>query len=966
MAALEERGRIVLTAPTGSGKSTLLPPAMARQWGLVWVLEPRRVVARALASFVARQWPTKLGDEVGYLVRFDQRADRGSRLVYMTPGVFLRLVGENPRLEGIAGVVIDEFHERDILNDVALAILVRLIRRDRPDLRVAVMSATLDAARIASYLDAIWVDAGAASVRETEDGEKVFNGRCWVEIRYRPGASIPDILREIAALEERLPPDQRGGAVLIFQPGKAEIAACRAEVERTWPDAWVCPLHAEMDPAEQDRAFRPAPPGRRKVVIATNVAETGITVPDVVYVIDTGTERIPVYDPQHGFSALRIVPISRASAAQRAGRAGRVRDGVVFRLWSREDHLRRPESRLPEIRRADLAGIILQLRELGVDLSSLELPDPPDPERVREAEETLRLLGALDPEGRLTPVGRRMARLPLEPHLARAVVEAEGYGPEVVDRVIRAVAAFHAGRIFLRPEGKEEQAREAQRAFRECAARQGSDLAAFGAALEAYLQDRRTADRAFLSRRALEEAAMAADQIRGLIRRPRSRWDENGNGDEAGGDPVFSPGAIPAADGPDAAFRRALAAGMADRLYVRTYGREYLPLLREGPSAVLDKESAVQDQLPELVVAAEVREVPTRRGGRLYLLVGVTRISPEEALGLIPEPLREIRTENARYDPARDRVVAVRVVIVRTTGRSFEMPVVLEGGPEAARELARVVIDGAVPWTLREWSERARDLDRRLREAQALLRRDPARLNLAIYLPNRVRDALARRLEGARGLGEADPSAADPDDLLAEVLGQDYDRLAQEIRDRFPDRLEIRGATARVEYGPGAVVLEIPPEGLLRLREEDLPDLGRPIYFRVDGVLFSGLRDARLAAARKAIFSGRPVLPDDLDRLPEPGTPLVLPGEEEPVGFLALTGDGLALAASPEEAIRKTWRAIADELACQVLEAFPGVWIPEETLEEEALRLLEGRSLREIQGEWEALISRLRDRLGLG
>ncbi|MDW8069828.1 MAG: helicase-related protein, partial [Anaerolineae bacterium] len=334
------------------------------------VTEPRRVAALSLAHFLAARLGQKVGHEVGFQVRFERWP--GTRLTFMTPGVFLAHLRMRREIPGVDVVVVDEFHERDALTDAVLALLREQRRQGR--LRVVVMSATLEASRVASYLDAIHIDFGASSVRESPDGEVLNNGRYEVHILYRPNADLPQILREISEKEEKKDPRFPGGGTLVFLPGKREIEEAARQVRAAWPEAVILPLHSECSEEEIRAALNP-PQGRRWVVLATNVAETSLTIPDVRYVVDTGVEKVQVWDPRTGAGSLRPVPISRSSAAQRAGRAGRTGPGVVFRMWSREDHARRPEFRPPEILREDLGHLTLQLLDMGIRPSSLEWLD---------------------------------------------------------------------------------------------------------------------------------------------------------------------------------------------------------------------------------------------------------------------------------------------------------------------------------------------------------------------------------------------------------------------------------------------------------------------------------------------------------------------------------------------------------------------------------------------------------------
>ena len=417
-ARLREAGAVVLRAPTGAGKTTRVPPAILSAGlagdGLVLVLEPRRVAARAAARRMAAEHGTPLGEVFGYQVRFDRKAGPRTRVLVVTPGVLLRMLHDDPFLERVGAVVFDEFHERGMESDLALG-MVRLIRKTvRPDLRAVVMSATIEAGPVAAYL-------GDCPTVASE-------GRTFpVEIRYRPRR--PEVpLPEATAAAVRQALGETDGDVLVFLPGLREIRQTADELESIAADAGlaVLPLHGDLPPEQQDRALQRL--DRRKVVLATNVAETSVTVEGVTAVLDTGLAHQLEFDPAVGMDRLRLVPISRAAADQRAGRAGRTRPGVCVRLWDEPGHRARPEQTEPEIRRIDLAPAVLQLFTLGeTDVARFPWLEPPRPEAVTQAVDLLTRLGTVA-NGVLTDMGRVLARLPIHPRLGRLLVEGARLG----------------------------------------------------------------------------------------------------------------------------------------------------------------------------------------------------------------------------------------------------------------------------------------------------------------------------------------------------------------------------------------------------------------------------------------------------------------------------------------------------------------------------------------------------------
>jgi ATP-dependent helicase HrpB len=410
VARLRAAENLVLEAPPGAGKTTRVPPALlALSDREVLVLEPRRLAARLAARFVAAERGEPVGATVGYQVRFEEVAGPRTRLRFLTEGVLTRRLLSDPTLTHVAAVVLDEFHERHLEGDLALALLRRLQRTERPDLRLLIMSATLDAAPIAQFL-------GGARVMRSE-------GRQYpLEIEYTPHSPAP-LEEQVAAALERLAARGLAGHVLVFLPGAAEIrrvqAACAPFARR---NGWLLlPLHGDQSPEEQDRAVGPSE--QRKVILSTNVAESSITIEGVGAVIDSGLARVASHSPWSGLPTLQVARISQASAKQRAGRAGRTGPGRVLRLYPVEDLARRPAHDTPEIARADLAPAALLLHAMGMDgLGALTWLDPPPAAAVERAENLLHRLGAFG------PLGQEMARYPLHPRLARLIVEARRRG----------------------------------------------------------------------------------------------------------------------------------------------------------------------------------------------------------------------------------------------------------------------------------------------------------------------------------------------------------------------------------------------------------------------------------------------------------------------------------------------------------------------------------------------------------
>ncbi|TGQ06648.1 ATP-dependent helicase HrpB [Mesorhizobium sp. M2E.F.Ca.ET.219.01.1.1] len=418
--ALARRNGAVLVAPPGAGKTTLVPLALLdAPWlgqGRIVLLEPRRLAARAAARRMAELLGEEPGGTVGYAMRMENRTSARTRILVVTEGVLSRMILDDPELPGVSAVIFDEFHERSLDGDFGLALALDVQGALRPDLRLLVMSATLDGARVAKLL-------AEAPVIESE-------GRAFpVEIRYdeRPaGTAIEDAMAK--AVRTALASEQ--GSVLAFLPGQREIERTAERlVGNVAADTDIVPLYGQLDNRAQDQAIRPAPAGRRKVVLATSIAETSITIDGVRVVIDSGLSRLPRYEPASGLTRLETVRVSRASADQRAGRAGRTQAGVAVRLWRAEQTASLPAFTPPEILEADLSGLLLDCAAFGVaDPSSLSFLDPPPAPALNEARVLLKALHAIDEAGRLTEAGAAMRKLALPVRLAHMVAEAAKTG----------------------------------------------------------------------------------------------------------------------------------------------------------------------------------------------------------------------------------------------------------------------------------------------------------------------------------------------------------------------------------------------------------------------------------------------------------------------------------------------------------------------------------------------------------
>ncbi|TVR48816.1 MAG: ATP-dependent helicase HrpB [Puniceicoccaceae bacterium] len=630
VAALHVCPRVILRAPTGSGKTTRVPQMLLRhgflEAGQAVVLQPRRLATRLLAARVAAELDSPLGETVGYQVSLDARVGPRTRIRFVTEGVLLRQLIGDPGLHGVSVVIFDEFHERHLYGDLSLGRLLQVQRDRRPDLRLIVMSATLQTDPLAALL-------GDCRLLSSE-------GRTFpVATRYLPRNYDPEKkpVWEVAAdaVEEGLR-DGANGRSLVFMAGAHEIARTLEALGRRplARDRECLPLHGELSAAEQDRAASAGGDDGR-IIVATNVAETSLTIDGVGLVVDSGLARIPRFDPRRGINTLLIEKISRASAEQRAGRAGRTGPGLCFRLWTEADHRSRPEAELPEIRRLDLAEAVLLLAAAGVDrLEDFPWVDPPDPGALERALLLLRDLGALDADRiQLTATGRAMAAFPLHPRLARMLLEA---GRRGCLRGGALLSALTQGRSLLvrRVDGPTRDRRDDL-----LANETSSDLLREALAWsEAARQDFRTE-----ACRGLGIHAQAARQVAAWWQRLLELARRGG----------FEPG--PEAEDP-ALLRRCLLAGFADQVARRLDRGTLRCELVHRRRATLARESAVQNA--PLLVATEITEIGGTGGEVTVLLAGATAIEEAWLEEVLPGSIHE--TTTIGFDPATRRVTSVR------------------------------------------------------------------------------------------------------------------------------------------------------------------------------------------------------------------------------------------------------------------------------------------------------------------
>ncbi|MDB6071340.1 MAG: hrpB [Verrucomicrobiales bacterium] len=632
---LQSGNRLVLVAPTGSGKTTQVPQMLLDagiEGGggkMIVVLQPRRVAARTVATRVASERGGKLGAEVGYQIRFDDHTSVGTRICFVTEGILLRWLQDDRTLSKVGAVVFDEFHERNLLSDVALALVKQLQQTERPDLAMVVMSATLDAEPVAAYLEGCPI--------------LISEGQSFpVEVNY---LALPDqrpIHFQAADAVERILQDNTPGDILIFMPGRGEINATLDALRslRSRERVVCMPLHGELEPQEQDRAF--SPNALRKIIVATNVAETSITIDGIRHVVDSGTARVARYDAERGIGTLLLEPISRASADQRKGRAGRTAPGTCHRLWTVIGHKSREERNTPEIQRSDLAEVVLLLHSLGIrEAAAFDWLDQPDLPSVERAEHLLTMLGALESSA-LTSIGRQMLRLPMHPRYSRMLIEASQRGC-VQDAAL--CAALVSGRDLLtRVDRSDDRAQGKREMFEDSP---HSDFITLMRAYDFAKENGFSFDRC----RAHGINSQVARQVEQTFQQIL-----HAAGQQRLHDRHASP-VVP--DKNDESLRRCLMAGFIDQLAKRRSPGQPACDLTGQRQGQLVRESVVQDA--SFFVAANLRDMPGRSGpDPLTLLSLATAVEPGWIVELFPQHLTT--TVEHRFDTKNKRVAALKVL----------------------------------------------------------------------------------------------------------------------------------------------------------------------------------------------------------------------------------------------------------------------------------------------------------------
>jgi ATP-dependent helicase HrpB len=758
IARLQSDRRLILSAPTGSGKSTQVPQMLLKHGllgdGQVVVLQPRRLAARLLAARVAHELGVKLGAEVGYQIRFENVTSAKTKIRFVTEGVLLRQLIDDPQLRGVSVILFDEFHERHLYGDITLARALDLQEQQRPDLKIAVMSATLNAGDLEKYLSPCTTLAS--------------EGRTFpVEVEYLPhrlGPNPPPVWELAADVFRKYVHDGGEGDVLVFMPGGFEISQTIEAIRHASEakDFIVLPLHGELQPKDQDAAV--ARYDRRKVVVATNVAETSITIDGVRLVIDSGLARMARYDANRGINTLLVEKISQSSSDQRAGRAGRTAPGTCIRLWSRPEHDERAPHELSEIKRLDLSEVVLTLKAAGVeDLRKFRWLEKPDEISLTHAEELITDLGAIDAAGRITPIGRKMLAFPLHPRYARMLLAAQEYG--CVHQACL-VAALTQGRdLLLRNVGKEiSTAREDL-----LGEKASSDFWILMRAWSFAFNNQFRVDAC----RKLGIHAVTAKQVgplfdqfiriakdEGLDTRPNEVKDE--------------------------ALQKCILIGFSDRVARRLDEGTLRCEMVHNRRGVLARESVVQHS--PLFIAAEIREIEGREVNTILSLA--TAIETDWLRELFPDDLKS--DLHVQFDAQQKRVLAAELLRFRglaLAAKRIDPP----PADAAARLLADEIIAGRL--LLPNWDHHVEQWLARLN----LLCKECPDLQLPAITDDDKRHIIAELCHGAVSYKDIKEREVKP------VVMSWLSHAQRELLDKHaPERLKLpNDRTPKVNYEPG-------------------------------------------------------------------------------------------------------------------------------------------------------------------
>ena len=784
LSGLREHGRVVISAPTGSGKSTQVPRMLRRHrlldTGQVVVLQPRRLATRMLAQRVAAEEQVRLGAEVGYQIRLENRTSDRTQIRFVTEGVLLRQMTSDPSLRGISVLIFDEFHERHLYGDITLARAKQIQAEQRPDLKIIVMSATLDRGKLVDFL------APCAAV---ESAGRTFP----VEISYLPRS--PNFEREsvwdVTAQEAVRLAGETTGDMLVFMPGAFEISrtVSALQAERGLKGFSIMPLHGELSTERQDAAVSRGE--GRKIIVATNVAETSLTIEGITVVIDAGLARMARFDPRRGINTLLVEKISRASADQRAGRAGRTQTGQCLRLWSERDHADRPAHERPEVHRVDLAESVLTLKAAGIrNAETFPWFELPEALALGRAETLLHDLGATDGEGAITETGRRMLAFPSHPRYARMLIEADRRG---CVRVVALMAAMTQGRSFLLRGVDRSVMQAREQAWGD------NEQSDFFQLIAAWNQAR--ADRFDLAAgrrwgihvQSARQVGPLFEQLWGIAQRQGMTSDE----------------AVP-----DAEIGKCVLAGFSDQLAMRLDRGTLRCAMVHARKGQLARESVVQ--AATLLVAADINEIGGRGGEVNVLLSLATAVEEAWLAELFPA---DFSAENhVVYDEETRRVVIRNEQRFRDLMLRSKLTAETPPAEDAARLLAERVMAGEIK--LKTWTEA---VDRWIVRVNRMAEWFPELEVSPIAAADRALliEQICLGSFGARELKDKPVMPVLQDWLRAEQLAV--------MDDYLPERVELpNGRRARITYGDqGAPILSARVQDVIGLTNSFTLGVGR-------------------------------------------------------------------------------------------------------------------------------------------
>jgi HrpA-like RNA helicase len=787
---------IIIVGETGSGKTTQIPLLLREIMSpedRVAITQPRRVAARSVARYVAENVGCRIGEEVGYQVRFEDHTTEGTRINFMTDGILLRKIQEDPLLQDYSAVMVDEAHERSLNIDFTLGLLKRLQRKRAeaglPPIKIIVTSATLEKEKFARYF-------GDSPMVEVP-------GRLYpVEIHYEK-ERVYDYTKAAAEKVRMIVEQNKEGDILIFMPGQEEIDKTIKEIEALrLSGLTVLPLYGQMSPEEQDRIFEKM--SGRKVIVATNIAETSVTVPGIHHVIDSGLIKQIEFDPSTGIETLAPRPHAKSGCIQRAGRAGRLAPGECWRLYPESDFNNRPEFQTPEIQRSNLAHVVLMMKKIGIeDVKSFEFIDPPEIKTLEQAIDTLKTLGALDENERITEIGETMAEFPLEPHIARMVIEAEKH--RCVETICT-IASFLGGRsVFVRPKGKESEADAAHRRFK---VPESDFLTLLKVWQEYEANDYRDgwARDNFLHTKMLAEVRQVRYQLFRVLRRNGIRASESQDPEAIG---------------------KSIAAGLIENL-MEYYSRHSYRRVKDGESGFFIHPSSVTfGRNPKFFVPAEIV-----RTNKTYARI-IQEVKPEWIREIAPQLTRE-EVREAYYDPAADRVLRKVDIYLKGNYNAFMEEEKLVTGEEAVKIFAEALSRGKIDLLFVRHNKQVMETinDLWLRNEGKFMERPFSLENLkTFYIKQLGNISSSKELEKALQEGKINLELN-----LDELIPPER---REEILRGNPDSIDILGIKRQIRYRYDdwdkkfTAVVQIPASDVLKLTEMPTLPSGRSITFEI-------------------------------------------------------------------------------------------------------------------------------------